>query len=40
MKLLVPLYASNAWSQAFDFMCRFSLVPESEINQAVGVCSN
>ena len=40
MKLLVLLYASNAWSQDFDFVCVFSLVPESEINQAVSVRSN
>ena len=34
--LLISLYASSAWSQDFDFICGFSQMAESNINQAAG----
>ena len=33
--LLIFLYASSTWSQDFDFICGFSQMSESDINQAV-----
>ena len=38
--LLMSLYTSSAWSQDFDFICGFSQMAESNINQIVGTRSS